>query len=125
MAPAILRDVPRSARTFTDELFAPVAALSSFDSVEEGLTLANDTSAGLAAYLFTQDLDLGWEAAGRLRCGMVGVNEGAISTETAPFGGVKQSGLGREGGPDALDAFTVVKSVCFGPSRTQSDRRSA
>ncbi|MEV3973447.1 aldehyde dehydrogenase family protein, partial [Streptomyces sp. NPDC050698] len=91
------------------EIFGPVAALITFDTEDEAVTAANDTEFGLAAYLFTQNLDRALRVAERLESGMIGLNTGLVSNPAAPFGGVKQSGLGREGGTVGIDEFLEYK----------------
>jgi succinate-semialdehyde dehydrogenase/glutarate-semialdehyde dehydrogenase len=100
--PTVIVDVPRDAAIFSEEIFGPVAAIASFDTEEEAIELANTTEYGLVAYVFTRDLAKGMRVAGRIEAGMVGVNRGVVSDPAAPFGGVKQSGLGREGGQHGL-----------------------
>jgi succinate-semialdehyde dehydrogenase/glutarate-semialdehyde dehydrogenase len=97
-----------------EETFGPVAALFRFKTDDEALQLANATDTGLAAYFFTSDLKRAWRVAEALEAGMVGINEGVISTEIAPFGGVKQSGLGREGSRYGMDEYLEMKYVLFG-----------
>ncbi|WP_103500558.1 NAD-dependent succinate-semialdehyde dehydrogenase, partial [Streptomyces sp. SM14] len=108
-APTVLAGVPAAARTLREEIFGPVAPLAVFDTEAEALTLANDSEHGLAAYLFTEGLGRGLRVAERLEAGMVGLNQGIISNPAAPFGGVKQSGLGREGGFQGIDEYLDVK----------------
>jgi len=92
-----------------EETFGPVAACFRFETEAEAIMLANDTPFGLAAYFYTRDLGRAWRVADALETGMVGINEGIISTEVAPFGGVKQSGLGREGSKYGLDEYMEMK----------------
>ena len=113
-APTVLADVDASMACCCDETFGPVAAISRFDDESEVLALANDTPFGLAAYFFSNDVRRIWRVADALETGMVGVNEGAISTALAPFGGVKQSGYGREGSVHGLDDYMQIKYVCLG-----------
>lgn len=110
----ILTNVPRAARMFDEEIFGPVAALYPFDTEEEGIALANDTPFGLAAYAFTTDIKRGWRVSQAIEAGMVGLNDGVMSTEVAPFGGVKESGLGREGAIEGLEEFLETKFISFG-----------
>jgi succinate-semialdehyde dehydrogenase/glutarate-semialdehyde dehydrogenase len=112
--PTILVDVPREAIIFSEETFAPVAPLFRFKTEEEAVTLANDTPFGLAAYFYTKDLGRAIRVSEALEYGMVGVNEGLISTEVAPFGGMKQSGVGREGSSYGIDEYLEVKYVALG-----------
>ena len=97
-----------------EETFGPVAPLFRFYKDEEAVQLANDTEFGLASYFFSRDVGRIWRVAEGLEYGMVGINTGMISTEVAPFGGVKQSGLGREGSHYGIDEFIEVKYLCFG-----------
>ena len=113
-APTVLSDVPADALMGEEETFGPVAGLTRFADEAEGLRLANATPSGLAAYLYTRDAGRMWRAAEQLEAGMVGVNAGAISTAVAPFGGVKESGLGREGGASGIDEWLEQKYVCLG-----------
>ena len=96
-----------------EETFGPVAPLIRFTSEEEVVRLCNETESGLAAYFYTRDIGRIWRVAEALEYGMVGINEGIISTEVAPFGGVKQSGLGREGSKYGIEEYLEVKYLCF------------
>ncbi|MEA3097179.1 NAD-dependent succinate-semialdehyde dehydrogenase [Caballeronia mineralivorans] len=107
--PTVLAHANRSMSIAQEETFGPVAACFRFETEAEAITLANDTPFGLAAYFYTRDLGRAWRIADALETGMVGINEGIISTEVAPFGGVKQSGLGREGSKYGLDEYTELK----------------
>ena len=111
--PTVLADCTSQMALANDETFGPVAALFPFDTEEEALTLANDTPYGLAGYFYSQDLGRVWRAASALDVGMVGVNTGLISTAVAPFGGVKESGFGREGSRHGLEDYTILKYVCL------------
>ena len=107
--------VPPAATAVADEeTFGPVAPVFRFKQDEEAIAMANDTPFGLAAYFYATDYRRIWRTMEALEYGMVGVNEGLISTELAPFGGVKESGLGREGSHHGLDEFTELKYVCVG-----------
>ncbi|XP_039064611.1 succinate-semialdehyde dehydrogenase, mitochondrial-like [Hibiscus syriacus] len=97
-----------------EEIFGPVAPLLRFKTEEEAIRIANDTNAGLAAYIFTNNVRRTWHISEALEYGVVGVNEGIISTEVAPFGGFKQSGLGREGSKYGIDEYLELKYVCLG-----------
>jgi succinate-semialdehyde dehydrogenase/glutarate-semialdehyde dehydrogenase len=97
-----------------EETFGPVIAVARFETEAEALALANHREYGLAAYLYTLDLARAWRVAESLEFGMVGINAGAISNEVAPFGGVKQSGLGREGSKYGIDEYLEVKYLCVG-----------
>ncbi|WP_372352319.1 NAD-dependent succinate-semialdehyde dehydrogenase [Streptomyces sp. KL116D] len=108
-APTVLSDVTAEADLMTEEIFGPVAPVVPFDTEEEAIRLANDTPWGLAGYLFTQDVDRGFRVGEALEVGMVGLNTGIVSNPAAPFGGVKASGLGREGGRVGIDEFLEYK----------------
>jgi aspartate-semialdehyde dehydrogenase len=110
--PTVLADVPSDAKIMYEETFGPVAAISSFDSEEEAIKRANDTEYGLVAYLHTQDPRRIYRASRSLRFGMVAVNRTKVTGAPIPFGGMKQSGLGREGSRFGLEAFTEIKYVC-------------
>ena len=109
--PTILTDVTSDMRLANEETFGPVAPLFRFGSEEEAIATANDTPFGLAAYFYTKDLGRAWRVSEGLEFGMVGVNEGVISTEMAPFGGVKESGLGREGSHHGIEEFVEMKYI--------------
>jgi succinate-semialdehyde dehydrogenase / glutarate-semialdehyde dehydrogenase len=109
----VLADVPGDAAPLHEEVFAPVAPVVTFDDEDEALDLANATPYGLVAYLYTRDLDRALRVADRLETGMVGLNQPLISNVGAPFGGVKESGLGREGGPEGLAEFQELKYVAI------------
>lgn len=111
--PTVLTGVTSEMDIFNSEIFGPVAAISRFSDEAEAIRLANDTPYGLASYMYTQDLGRAWRVMEQLEYGMVGVNDGLISTEVAPFGGVKESGLGREGSSLGLDEYLEVKYVSF------------
>ena len=100
-----------------EETFGPVAACYKFSSEAEVIQIANDTPFGLSAYFYSKDLARVWRVAEQLEVGIVGVNEGIISTEIAPFGGVKESGLGREGSHYGLDDYMEVKYILMGGLR--------
>lgn len=112
--PTILKDVDRSMLIAHEETFGPVAPLFRFDTVDDVIKQANDTIFGLASYFYAKDLAKVWKVAEALEYGMVGVNTGLISTEVAPFGGVKQSGQGREGSKYGCDDYLELKYVCIG-----------
>jgi len=109
--PTVLRDVAADALLTREETFGPVAGLVRFKTEEDALRLANDSRAGLAAYAYTRDLSCSWRVSEGLEYGMVGMNTGLISTEVSPFGGVKESGIGREGSKYGLDEFLNIKAV--------------
>jgi succinate-semialdehyde dehydrogenase/glutarate-semialdehyde dehydrogenase len=110
--PTLIADVPASARLCAEETFGPLAGIVRFDTEAQAIALANDTRAGLAAYLFTRDLSRSHRVSEALQYGMVGLNTGLISTEVAPFGGVKESGFGREGSRYGIDEYLNMKLVC-------------
>ena len=112
--PTILADVPRSADIFRDETFGPVAPLFRFATEEEAVEMANDTEFGLAAYFYTRDVGRVFRVAEGIEAGIIGINEGIISTELAPFGGVKSSGLGREGSKYGIEDYLEIKYLCLG-----------
>ena len=112
--PTVLLDVNAGMRIASEETFGPVAPLFRFHSEAEAIAMANATEFGLAGYFYTRDLARSWRVAEALECGIVGVNTGLISTEVAPFGGVKQSGVGREGSRYGLLDYTELKYVCIG-----------
>lgn len=112
-APTVLSGVPTGALLCREETFGPVAGIVSFRDEEEAITLANATRAGLAAYVYTQNATRQWRLMDALDYGMVGFNTGLISTEVAPFGGVKESGLGREGSHLGLDDYLEIKLACI------------
>jgi succinate-semialdehyde dehydrogenase/glutarate-semialdehyde dehydrogenase len=113
-APTVLTDVTREMRVNTEEIFGPVAPLIRFKSEDEAIAIANDTPFGLASYFFTKDVHRAWRVAERIESGMVSINDGIFSNEVIPFGGWKQSGLGREGGVEGLDEYLEPKFVNFG-----------
>jgi succinate-semialdehyde dehydrogenase/glutarate-semialdehyde dehydrogenase len=111
--PTIVADATSAMRLAREEIFGPVAPLFRFTTEAEAIHMANDTEFGLAAYFFSSDLGRAWRVSEALEYGMVGVNTGAISTEVAPFGGIKSSGLGREGSKYGLDDYLEIKYVCM------------
>ncbi|MGH8178083.1 MAG: NAD-dependent succinate-semialdehyde dehydrogenase [Steroidobacter sp.] len=112
--PTVLTGVKADMLAMREETFGPVAPLMKFDSDEEVIKLANATEFGLASYFYSRDVQRVWRVAEALESGIVGVNEGIISTEAAPFGGVKESGVGREGSKYGLDEYLELKYLCFG-----------
>ena len=112
--PTVLTDVSRDMILAREETFGPVAPLFRVDTDEEAVQLANDTEFGLAAYVYTRDLARSWRVTEALEYGIVGLNTGLISTEVAPFGGVKESGIGREGSKYGILEFTELKYICVG-----------
>ncbi|MGE8483209.1 MAG: NAD-dependent succinate-semialdehyde dehydrogenase [Pseudomonas sp.] len=111
--PTVLGDVTPAMLVARDETFGPLAPLFRFDTEAEAVAMANDTEFGLASYVYTRDLGRAWRVSEALEYGMVGVNEGLISTEVAPFGGIKQSGLGREGSKYGIDDYIEQKYMCL------------
>ncbi len=111
----VLADVPADARILKEEVFGPVAPITGFDSEEEGIRAANDTDYGLASYIYTQSLDRALRVAESIESGMVGVNRGVISDAAAPFGGVKESGFGREGGTEGIEEYLDTKYIALTP----------
>ncbi len=112
--PTILLDANPQMACFREEIFGPVAPLYRFDTEDQAIALANDTEFGLAAYFYGRDIGRVWRVAEGLDYGIVGINEGIISTEVAPFGGVKESGIGREGSKYGLEDFMEIKYLCLG-----------
>jgi len=112
--PTVMTGITKNMDLAQEEIFGPVAPLFKFDTVEDVITQANDTIYGLASYFYANDLTNVWKVAEALEYGMVGVNTGLISTEVAPFGGVKQSGQGREGSKYGIDDYLEMKYVCIG-----------
>ena len=112
--PTIVTGVEPDMAIANEEIFGPVASLIRFDTESEAIAIANSTPYGLAAYLFSQNLSQAWRVAEALEAGMVGVNEGMFSNEVVPFGGVKQSGLGREGAQEGLEEYLETKFICLG-----------
>lgn len=111
--PTVLRDATPDMDIFQQEIFGPVAPLYRFEDDNEAIRLANDTRYGLAAYFYARDLGRVWKVAEALEYGMIGINTGMISTPVAPFGGVKESGIGREGSKYGIDEFIEVKYICM------------
>ena len=112
--PTILRDVTSKMKVHKEEIFGPVAPIFKFKTEEEVIELANDTEYGLASYFYGKDYAKLWRVAEALEYGMVGINTGAISTTVAPFGGIKESGFGREGSKYGMDDFMEIKYMCWG-----------
>jgi succinate-semialdehyde dehydrogenase / glutarate-semialdehyde dehydrogenase len=112
--PTVLADVTRKMKVAKEETFGPLAPLFRFQTDEQAIEMANDTEFGLASYFYSRDIGRIWRAAEGLESGMVGINTGLISNEVAPFGGVKQSGLGREGSHYGIEEFLEIKYLCFG-----------
>jgi succinate-semialdehyde dehydrogenase/glutarate-semialdehyde dehydrogenase len=112
--PTVLADVSREMLLFHQEIFGPVAPLFRFHDEREAIAIANDTPYGLASYFYSRDIGRIWRVAEGLEYGMVGINEGLISNEMAPFGGVKESGVGREGSKYGMDDYLEIKYLCLG-----------
>ena len=112
--PTVLTGVTPDMAVFRNEIFGPVAPVTTFETEEEAIALANDTEFGLASYFFARDLGRVWRVGEALEYGIVGINTGIISTEVAPFGGIKESGTGREGSKYGLDEYLEIKYLCLG-----------
>ena len=112
--PTVLRDISADMDILREEIFGPVAPILRFDDEAEAIAIANDTPHGLAGYFYSRDIGRCWRVAEALECGLVGINEGIISSEAVPFGGVKQSGIGREGGKWGVEEFLEVKYMLMG-----------
>jgi succinate-semialdehyde dehydrogenase / glutarate-semialdehyde dehydrogenase len=111
--PTVLSDVPNEAELRYEEIFGPVAPVFSFDSEEEAVAAANDTEYGLVSYVYTRDLKRALRVVEGLETGMVGLNQGMVSNAAAPFGGIKQSGFGREGGYEGIEEYLETKYVAI------------
>ncbi|MCL2346242.1 MAG: aldehyde dehydrogenase family protein, partial [Desulfobulbus sp.] len=111
--PTVLADVHPDMRIAREETFGPLAPLFRFDTEEQAIALANATEFGLAAYFYSRDVGRCWRLGEALEYGMVGINTGLISNEVAPFGGIKQSGIGREGSKYGIEDYLEVKYLCF------------
>ncbi|EYS96834.1 succinate-semialdehyde dehydrogenase [Cupriavidus sp. SK-4] len=120
--PTVLTEASSEMLVAREETFGPLAALFRFESEDEAIALANATPYGLAAYFYTRDIRRVWRVAGAIEAGMIGINETSISTEVAPFGGIKESGQGREGSRHGLDDYLEIKYLCMGglASRAES-----
>jgi succinate-semialdehyde dehydrogenase/glutarate-semialdehyde dehydrogenase len=112
-APTVLAEVPPDAQLLHEEIFGPVAPITTFSSEDEAVAAANRTEYGLVAYVYTRDIGRAFRMVEALETGMVGVNQGIVSNAGAPFGGVKHSGFGREGGPEGLDEYLETKYVAL------------
>jgi len=111
--PTVLTDIPDDARLLREEIFGPVAPVKAFATEQEAIAAANDTEFGLVAYLYTSDLQRAWRVTELLETGMVGLNQGMVSNAGAPFGGVKHSGVGREGGPEGIEEYVEIKYIAM------------
>ncbi len=116
VSPTLITGVTPTMRVCREETFGPLAAVLCFDTEEQAIALANDTPFGLSAYFYSRDMGRIWRVAEALEAGMVGINEGIISNAAAPFGGIKESGLGREGSKYGLDEYLELKYLCMGAS---------
>jgi succinate-semialdehyde dehydrogenase/glutarate-semialdehyde dehydrogenase len=114
VTPFVVTGITDDMLVANEETFGPLAPLLSFSNEEEVVERANATDFGLASYLYTESLSRAWRVGGALEAGMVGINEGLISTAAAPFGGVKESGLGREGSRHGMDEFMELKYLFMG-----------
>jgi succinate-semialdehyde dehydrogenase/glutarate-semialdehyde dehydrogenase len=112
--PTVIAGVPVDAAMSREETFGPVAGIAPFSSEAEAIRLANDTPYGLSAYFYSRDIGRIWRVSEGLEYGIVGINTGAVSTEIAPFGGVKESGIGREGSKYGIDEWLEIKYLCMG-----------
>ncbi len=112
--PTVIADATPAMRFSREEIFGPVAPVFRFETEDEAIRLANDTEYGLACYFYTKDLGRAFRVSGKLKYGLVGINEGIITTEVAPFGGMKESGLGREGSKYGIEDYLDIKYVCVG-----------
>jgi succinate-semialdehyde dehydrogenase/glutarate-semialdehyde dehydrogenase len=112
--PTVVTEVTPAMRVAREETFGPIAPLFRFEGEADAIRMANDTEFGLAAYFYTRDLARAWRVSEALEYGMVGLNTGILSTEVAPFGGVKESGIGREGSKYGILDYTELKFVCVG-----------
>jgi succinate-semialdehyde dehydrogenase/glutarate-semialdehyde dehydrogenase len=113
-APTVLADAKPGMAVLSEEIFGPVAPIVRFSSDAEVVQLANDSIYGLAAYFYSRDIGRIWRVAEQLEYGIVGINTGLISNEVAPFGGVKQSGIGREGSKYGIEDYLSIKYLCMG-----------
>jgi len=111
--PTVLTDVPADARLLNEEIFGPVAPVIAFSDEDAAIAAANDTEYGLVSYVYTSDVKRAFRVCERLETGMIGLNQGMVSNAAAPFGGVKASGFGREGGPEGIDEYLEIKYVAM------------
>jgi succinate-semialdehyde dehydrogenase/glutarate-semialdehyde dehydrogenase len=113
----VLDNVAPTARILSEEVFGPVAPIVRFETEDDSVALANDTPFGLAAYVFTENVDRALRVADRIEAGMVGINQGLVSNVAAPFGGIKHSGMGREGGPEGIEEYLETKYLAINTKR--------
>ncbi|HXD55689.1 MAG TPA: aldehyde dehydrogenase family protein, partial [Solirubrobacteraceae bacterium] len=111
--PTVLADVPDGAQVLAEEIFGPVAPVATFSSEQEAIEAANRTEYGLVAYVYTRDLERAFRVCEAIETGMIGLNQGVVSNPAAPFGGVKQSGFGREGGFEGIEEYLETKYVAL------------
>jgi succinate-semialdehyde dehydrogenase/glutarate-semialdehyde dehydrogenase len=111
--PTVLADVPGDAHLLKEEIFGPVAPVRAFDSEDEAIRAANDTEFGLVSYVYTRDIKRALRVVEQLETGMIGLNQGLVSNPAAPFGGIKHSGFGREGGPEGIQEYLETKYVAI------------
>jgi succinate-semialdehyde dehydrogenase/glutarate-semialdehyde dehydrogenase len=112
-APTVLTDIAQGSDLLGEEIFGPVAPVIGFATDDEAIAAANNTEYGLVAYVFTQDVNRSFKVIERLDTGMIGLNQGLVSNAGAPFGGAKQSGFGREGGPEGIEEYLETKYVAM------------
>ena len=112
--PTVIGDITGNMRIATEETFGPVAPIFKFKTEAEAIQMANSTEYGLAAYFYSRDVGRIWRVSEALEYGIIGINAGLISTEVAPFGGLKQSGIGREGSKYGIEEFLEIKYLCMG-----------
>lgn len=112
--PTVLTNISPNMLIYREETFSPIAPLYRFKTEKEAIMIANDTTAGLAGYFYSKDISRVWRVAEALEYGMLGINEGILTTEAAPFGGVKESGIGREGSRHGMNEYSELKYLCMG-----------
>jgi succinate-semialdehyde dehydrogenase/glutarate-semialdehyde dehydrogenase len=112
-APTVLSGITHGTELLREEIFGPVAAVKTFSTDEEAIAAANATEYGLVAYVFTQDINRAFKVTEALEVGMLGLNRGLVSNAAAPFGGIKESGFGREGGPEGIEEYLSTKYVAL------------
>ncbi len=112
--PTIITELTSDMEAYKEEIFGPVISIMKFDTEEEAVAIANDSRVGLAGYFYSNDVRQCWRVARQMEVGMVGVNEGLMSCAEGAFGGVKESGIGREGSKYGIDEYSEIKYICFG-----------